>query len=258
MPVPKFNSSDPEVANQPERTLRVELAAAYRILALEGLDDGIWNHLSCAIPGEAREFLLKPHGLLFSEVTASSLIVVGLDGGLVRGAGMWEPTAFYIHSRVHRAYPFMPCVMHLHPPHATALACAMDNRLRPLSQDCLRFYDRLAYFDEYGGLALSEGEGDRMVAAVDGHTALMMASHGVMVVGRTIAEALYDMHYLEIACGAQARAVQMAGGGALREVPPDVAALTSRQINRNRLQDAELYLAAMMRRLDALGEDYRR
>ncbi|WCT74355.1 class II aldolase/adducin family protein [Sphingomonas naphthae] len=240
-----------------EWQVRVELAAAYRILALEGLDDGIWNHLSCAIPG-TDHFLLKPHGLLFCEVTASNLIVVALDGALIRGEGMWEPTAFTIHSRVHAAFPDLPCVMHLHPPHATALACAEENRLLPLSQDCLRFIGRLGYFDEYGGLALAPEEGNRMVAALAGNTTLMMANHGVLTTGRTVAEALYDMHYIEVACAAQALAVQSAIGGRVRLVDPETAALTHAQINRNRLKDATMHLAAQMRLLDRAGSDYAR
>lgn len=238
-----------------EQSIREDLAAAYRLLAHEGLDDGIWNHLSCAIPG-TRHFLLKPHGLLFSEVTASSLIVVALDGTLVRGEGMWEPTAFYIHSRIHAAFPEFACVMHVHPPEATALASVEQNRLLPLSQDCLRFYGRLAYFDHYGGLALSPAEGDAMVEAMRGHTTLMMANHGVLTAGRTVAEALYDMHYLEVACAAQNRARAAAGAGALRLVPDDIATLTFQQINRNRLTDARMHLNAYRRRLDRAGEDY--
>lgn len=238
-----------------ELAIREDLAAAYRLLALEGLDDGIWNHLSCAIPGTAH-FLLKPHGLLFSEVTAGSLIVVALDGTLIRGEGMWEPTAFHIHSRIHAAFPQFACVMHVHPPQATALASIADNRLLPLSQDSLRFYGRLAYFDDYTGLALSPAEGDAMVEAMRGHTTLMMANHGVITAGRTVAEALYDMHYLEVACAAQNRARIAAGGGALRLVPEDIARLAHQQLNRNRLRDARMHLDAYRRRLDAAGEDY--
>lgn len=238
-----------------EQQIREDLAAAYRLLAHEGLDDGIWNHLSCAIPGTGH-FLLKPHGLLFSEVTASSLIVIALDGTLIRGEGMWEPTAFYIHSRIHAAFPEFACVMHVHPPEATALASIAENRLLPLSQDCLRFTGRLGYFDQYGGLALSPAEGDAMVDAMRGHTTLMMANHGVITAGRTVAEALYDMHYLEVACAHQNRTRAAAGNGALRLVPEDIARLTHQQINRNRLRDARMHLDAYRRRLDAAGEDY--
>ncbi len=163
-----------------ERRARVDLAAAHRLIARAGLDDGIWNHLSLALPGRTDRFLLKPHGLLFGEVRASDLIVVDLDGRLIEGAGRWEPTAFYIHSRLHRARPELRCVMHGHMPYATALSAARDNRLLPVTQDCLRFHGRVGYYDDYNGLALDESEGDRMVAALGAHDVLFMAHHGVL------------------------------------------------------------------------------
>jgi ribulose-5-phosphate 4-epimerase/fuculose-1-phosphate aldolase len=247
----------PAIATDAERQARIELAAAYRLVAREGLDDGIWNHLSLALPGRDDRFLLKPHGLLFGEVTASALIVVDLDGRRLAGEGLWEPTAFYIHARIHRARPDLKCVMHGHMPHLAALAACEDQRLLPLSQDSLRFHDRLAYYDDYNGLALDEAEGDRMVAALGARDILILANHGVLVGARSVAEALYDLHYLELACRLQMLARQTAGGGALRLVAPDVAARTVRDLRRNIAADAALHLAAHMRLLDREQPDYR-
>jgi ribulose-5-phosphate 4-epimerase/fuculose-1-phosphate aldolase len=238
------------------RRARVELAAAYRIAALEHLDDGIWNHFSAAVPGQPGHFLLKPHGPLFSEVTASSLIVVDLDGNIVEGDGHWNPTAFYIHGRMHAALPDAHIVFHTHMPHATAVACTQSNRLLPLTQNSMRFHGRVASYNDYGGLALGEEEADRMVAALDGRPILMMANHGVLVTAATIADAVYNLHYLELACRDQILAVQAATGDALRLIPDDVAALTCEQLSRHRLRDAEIHLAAMLRVLDRVNPGY--
>lgn len=235
----------------------MELAAAHRLAARAGWDDGIWNHFTLALPGRDDRFLLKPHGLLFSEVTASRLIVVDLDGGLVEGEGVWEPTAFYIHGRLHRAFPALRCVLHTHMPWASALMACRENRLLPVTQDALRFEGRIAYDDAYHGLALGPEEGDRMVAAMQGRDILMMANHGVLVGGATVADAIYSLHYLETACAAQGRARQMAGPEGMRPVEPATAALAAGQLNRNRLADAALHLAAFMRVLDREEPDYR-
>lgn len=247
--------TDPSAADVAHRA-RVELAAAHRLIARAGLDDGIWNHLSLAVPGRDDRFLLKPHGLLFGEVRASDLIVVDLEGALVEGTGRWEPTAFYIHSRLHRARPDLRCVMHGHMPHASALSALSENRLLPVTQDCLRFHGRVGYYDDYNGLALDEAEGDRMVAALGSHDVLFLAHHGVLVGGATVAEALYLMHYLEVACRAQLLAAS-ASAGRPRLVSDEIASLASRQLNRNRAEDAALHLAAYQRVLDREQPDYR-
>lgn len=236
---------------------REHLAAAYRIAALEGLDDGIWNHFSMAVPGAEDTFLLKPHGLLFSEVRASDLIVVDLEGNMIEGKGKWEPTAFYIHSRVHRASPKFACVFHTHMPYTTAVACSKNNRLQMVTQNCMRFWGRVGYYDDYGGLVLGVQEADRMVAALAGNDVLLLASHGVLVTASTVADAVYNLHYLEVACKDQVMAVQAAGNDGVRIVPPDVAELACRQLNRNRLGDAEVHFEAMQRTLDRVMPGYR-
>lgn len=246
-----------QIISDAEQTARLELAAAYRLAAREGLDDGIWNHFSLAVPGHADRFLLKPHGLLFSEVTAGNLIVVDHAGNRIAGEGLWEPTAFYIHARIHSARPDLRCVMHTHMPHLAALAACADRRLLPLSQDSLRFYGRLAYYDHYNGLALDEAEGDRMVAALGDRTILVLANHGVLVGAPDVAQALYDLHYLELACRLQYLARSMAAGGALQLIDPAVAERTAADLNRNVAADAALHLAAHMRLLDREESGYR-
>jgi ribulose-5-phosphate 4-epimerase/fuculose-1-phosphate aldolase len=237
-----------------EARTRVELAAAYRICAVERLDDGVFNHFSCAVPGEPGHFLLKPFGLLFEEVTASGLIKVDVDGRIVAGQGMWEPTAFHIHSRIHRAVPRAHCVMHTHMPYTTALSTLAAMRIRPINQSSMRFVCRTAYLQTYGGLVLDAAEGDQIVAAFADKDVLLMANHGAMVIGPSVAHCLYDLHYLEVAARDQWLAI--AAGALVREVSPDIVARTAAQIVDERLQAADVHLAAMMRKLDRENPGY--
>jgi ribulose-5-phosphate 4-epimerase/fuculose-1-phosphate aldolase len=237
-----------------EWATRVALAASYRIAALEGLDDGIFNHFSCAVPGEPGHFLLKPFGPLFSEITASGLIKVDLDGRIVAGTGRWEPTAFHIHSRIHAAIPRAACVLHTHMPYATALTNLADMRIQPINQSTIRFVRGAAYLDTYGGLVLDAEEGDRIVAALAEHDVLLMANHGVMVIGPTVSRCVYDLHYLEVAARDQWYA--LATGRELRLVPDDIVDRTARQMVDERDMANEPHFAAMLRRLDRENPGY--
>ncbi len=243
-----------DAAPAAERDARIQLAAAYRICALEGLDDGVFNHFSCAVPGEPGRFLLKPFGPLFEEVTASGLIKVDVDGRVVEGDGVWEPTAFHIHSRIHRAVPRAHCVMHTHMPYATAISSLADMRIRPLNQSSMRFTRRTAYLERYGGLVLDAEEGDMVVAAFAGSDILLMANHGAMVIGPSVAHCLYDLHYLEVAARDQWNA--LATQQPLREIPAAVVDSTAAQMVDERFMAADAHLAAMMRKLDRENPGY--
>lgn len=241
--------------NDPIRRARLELAASYRIAARHGLDDGIWNHFSMAVPGTDDRFLLKPHGVLFNEVTPSGLIVVDLDGNMVEGEGHWEPTAFFIHARMHAALPQARCILHTHMSHATAITNLQENRVLMINQHSLRLWGRIAYDDDYRGLALDNDEADRMCAALAGKDILMMANHGVTVLGRTVADAVYTLHYLEVACATQTLTLSM--GKAPRIIPDDVAALTFQQLELERAEGAGLHLEAELRMLDRESPGWR-
>lgn len=237
-----------------ERRARVELAASYRVAALEGLDDGVFNHFSLAVPGEQDRFLLKPFGPLFEEATASGLIKVDLEGRIVAGDGAWEPTAFHIHSRIHRSIPRARCVMHTHMPFTTALTSLTDMRIQPVNQSSTRFLKRTAYLEHYRGLVLDQEEGDRVVAALADKDVLLMANHGAMVIGETVADCLYDLHYLEVAARDQWHVY--AYGRAPRFIADDVIEHTARQMVEEHEMAAAVHLAAMMRRLDRENPGY--
>jgi ribulose-5-phosphate 4-epimerase/fuculose-1-phosphate aldolase len=239
-------------AADPVTTARRDLAAALRLAARYGLQEGICNHFSLAIPGMEDRFLINPLGLHWAEMRASDLSVVDRDGKVVEGPVV-EPTAFFIHSRIHRAHDHA-CVMHTHMPYATALTLLDDGRLEPVSQTSLKFHDRIAYDDDYNGLALDNEEGDRMAACMGDKPVIFLANHGVIVTGRTVAEAFDDLYYLERA--AQAQVLAGSQGRPLRRVRQDVIELTAGQMMNERLQAAELHFAALKRILDREEPDY--
>lgn len=229
------------------RQARVDLAAAYRVAELQGLSEGICNHFTLLVPGANDQFFLIPHGLHWSEVRASKLIVVSLNGERIEGEGVAEPTAFHIHVPLHRARPDARCILHTHMPHATALTMIEGGRLEMSLQTALHFYDRIAYDESYSGVALDSGEGHRLAKILGNKSVLFMKHHGVIVLGPTVAEAYHDLYYLERACRAQVLA--MSTGQKLAQIPQEIAKRGARQI-RGEQEFAQLHFAALKRVLD--------
>lgn len=180
---------------------RRDLAAIFRWSDRLGLSEGICNHFSYMV--DERHFLINPFGCHWSEMRASRLLLVNQDGQIVEGEGEVEPTALFIHWRIHRSAPKAKCVLHTHMPYATALTCVDHGRLEMCSQNSLRFYHDVAYDDDYQGLALDAGEGDRMARQLGNKRVLFLANHGVVVIGPSIAAAFDDLYYLERACVVQ-------------------------------------------------------
>ena len=234
---------------------RVDLAACFRAAARLGLHEGICNHLSAMLPGSDELFLVNPYGWGFHEVTASRLLVCGFDGTVLAGEGKPEATAFYIHARLHMRLPRARAAFHTHMPNATALAMTDGPPLVWAGQTALKFHGRTVVDDNYNGLALDEAEGDRIAASMGNADIAFMRNHGVMVLGRSIAEAWDDLYYLERACEAQRLALST--GRALRPVPPDVIAATARQMQDVGPEAAILHLDSIKRTLDREAPDYR-
>ena len=230
-----------------ERDARRDLVCALRSAARLDLSEGVCNHFSLALPGKAGQFLINPQGLHWSEVTPADLIVVDGEGRHVSGKHRVEPTAFFIHGRIHRANPRAQCVLHTHMPYATALTIVEGGELAWASQNALRFHGRVAYDNEYNGLALDEAEGDRMAGKLRDADVLFLANHGVIVCGPSVAYAFDDLYYLERACMLQVLA--HGTGKPLRLVPAKIAAATRTQMDAERGQ-ADYYLAALKRILD--------
>lgn len=233
--------------NKAETGARLDLTAALRWASRLGLGEGICNHFSLAVPGREDRFLVNPQGLHWSEVTPADLVVVDAQGRRMEGRHSVEPTAFFIHSAIHRGKSGAACVMHTHMPFATTLTVIHGGRLEWASQNSLRFYGRVAYDDHYNGLALDAAEGERLCARLGNADVAFLANHGIIVCGATVAMAFDDLYYLERACMLQV--LGQGTGKPLRTVPEKIAALTARQM-AGESQQAELHLGALRRILD--------
>ena len=239
---------------------RVDLACALRWAARLNLHEGVCNHFSLAVAGESGEvrgdrFLINPYGWHWSEITASSLVLCDALGRVLEGDNEVEATAFFIHSRIHLKAPQAICVLHTHMPHATTLTVREGGRLRMCEQNALMFYGRVAYDDDYEGLALDAQEGDRLAARLGNASALFLASHGVIVTGRSVAEAFTDLYYLERA--AQVQVLAASDGSRLRTISEEVQQKTAQQMASELPLVAERHFAALRRILDREEPDYR-
>jgi len=188
------------------KTHREDLAAALRWAVRMGWQSGICNHFSLAVDedGDAPAgILINPQGYHWSELTASSLLLMDYDGNVIDGEGTVEPTAFFIHMAIHSRVPTAKCVLHAHPPYSTALMCTQGGRIVNCNQDSLRFHRRIAYDDDFGGIADDAEEGNRIAGALGNKQIMLMAHHGITVTGSTTAKALDDFYYLEIAAKSQ-------------------------------------------------------
>jgi ribulose-5-phosphate 4-epimerase/fuculose-1-phosphate aldolase len=241
-----------------EAELRVELAAAYRLTAKLGMDDLIYTHLSARVPGPDLHFLLNPYGMLFSEVTASSLIKVDQDGKIVDADDRWvrNPTGFVLHSAVHRSGDDRVCVFHTHPINAMAVSC-LKGGLLPLTIWAQQFYKRVSYH-AYEGPPIRLDERDRILANLGNTQVMLLENHGVFVTGRTVAEAFILMYYLEKSCEVQLKA--QATGQELIMPTEEVSEYSARLRYSEEQLTADpgaLEWQALIRQLDSEDPSYR-
>jgi ribulose-5-phosphate 4-epimerase/fuculose-1-phosphate aldolase len=238
--------------NTEVKRARIELAAAYRLAVRFDLHEGISNHFTSRV-GE--NLLLIPHGLHWSEVTASRLLLVDPGGKVIEGEGEVEPSAFFIHSRVLRARPDANCVLHTHQPYATAITLIENGRLLPVSQNSLRFHGRVAYDDHYQGAADHSEAGEALARALGDKDILFHAHHGVVVIGPSVAKAFDDLYFLERAAMVQVLAEST--GRPLREISDEVAeGYVSERRPNNLAKQAEEHFAALLRCLERDEPDY--
>jgi ribulose-5-phosphate 4-epimerase/fuculose-1-phosphate aldolase len=238
-----------------EWNLRVDLAACYRIAAHFRLTDLIYTHISARVPGTEPQFLINAYGLMFDEITASSLVKVALDGTVIddpSGLGI-NPAGFVIHSAIHGARHDVGCVMHTHTTAGLAVA-AQKHGLLPLTQHAMRFTGCLAYHD-YEGIALDTDEQARLVADLGACNAMILRNHGLLTCGPTVHDAFDLMIHLERACQAQVAAT--AGGAELSIPPAAVAARVAQQFARPGRPAPRNAWAALLRMLDRIDPGYR-
>lgn len=239
---------------------RVDLAAALRWAARLGLSEGVDNHFSMTVPGldgeiQGDRFLINPYGWHWSEITASSLVLADDKGNVLEGSNAIEDSAFFIHSRVHIEVPNARVVLHNHMPYTTALTLLEDGRLEMCEQNALQFDGRIAYDDEYNGLALDSNEGDRIANKMGEASILFMACHGVIVTGESVARAFTDLYYLERASMFQVLA--RSTGGNLRQISDSVREATRGQMDKELPLIGERHFNALRRILDREEPDYR-
>jgi ribulose-5-phosphate 4-epimerase/fuculose-1-phosphate aldolase len=189
-----------------EWKVRVDLAATYRLVAHYGWDDMIFTHISARVPGPEHHFLINPYGLMFDEITASSLVKIDLNGNKLEESPFpVNPAGFTIHSAVHSACDEAHCVIHLHTTDGCAVA-AQEEGLLPLTQHAMVIGDDVAYHD-YEGIALDLDERERLVKDMGGKHLMLLRNHGTLSVGKTCADAFLRIYYLERACSMQVKAL---------------------------------------------------
>ncbi len=236
------------------RQARVDLAAALRLAVRFGLQEGICNHFSYAVPGQDDRFLLSPYGTHWSQLGARDLLLVDGAGRVLEGGGEAETAAFCIHAPIHQRHPRARAVLHCHMPYATALTSIEDGRLEPVTQNALRFHGDVAYDDDYNGVAEDPAEGARMAEALGDKRVLFLANHGVIVVGETMAQAFDDLYYLERACEVQVLA--MSTGRPLKRVGDNLAGSFSAAWHAKDGRYGKAHFAALKRVLDAEEPGY--
>jgi ribulose-5-phosphate 4-epimerase/fuculose-1-phosphate aldolase len=256
---------------------RIDLAACYRLIAAYDMTDLIYNHISARVPGEEGNYLINPYGMLYEEITASSLVKIDVDG-----ATLLQPdhgynvnvAGFYLHAPIHRARPDVQCIIHTHTRAGTAVS-GLSEGLLPLSQTAMRFYGRVGYHD-FEGPAISGDECDRVVHDLGSHDVLFLRNHGLLACGRTIPQAFNAIYWLENACRIQ---IDLLGCNRPVHLPSTTAidntvtcfsgneitllneAETNPTLNENARQNSGGYgaleWAALLRKLDKLDPSFR-
>ncbi len=238
-----------------EWDMRVDLAACYRLAAHYRMTDLIYTHISARVPGPEHHFLINAFGLLWDEISASTLVKVTLDGEVVddpTGNGI-NRAGYVIHSAVRRARPDLLCVMHTHTASGIAVS-AQDQGLLPLSQHAMRFTNSIGYH-EYEGLALELEEQARLTRDLGAHKVMILRNHGLLACGESVAEAFDLMYYLERACQSQINA--MAGGVKLRIPAAAVAEKTAAQFKQLPYKAKKTEWKALLRMLDKTEPGYK-
>lgn len=241
--------------NPEEWQLRVDLAACYRLIAAYGWSDLVFTHVSVRIPGPEHHFLINPYGLMFDEITASSLIKIDQAANKVSESPFpVNPAGFTIHSCIHQVREDAGCVLHTHTRAGVGVS-AQKAGLLPLSQQASLVLPSLAYHD-YEGVALFDAEKPRLQADMGMAKFLILRNHGLLVVGKTVAEAFLNMYTLENACRIQIDA--LAGGGELNTIPKTVIDVNQTIMQTVTVgQGAGIAWPALLRKLDRMDESYK-
>jgi ribulose-5-phosphate 4-epimerase/fuculose-1-phosphate aldolase len=244
-----------KLTNLPFYQERVDLAAAFRWTARLGMHEAVANHFSLAVNDEGTRFLMNPNQVHFSLVKASSLLLLDAnDPNTMDQPDAPDPTAWGLHGSIHRHLPHARCVMHVHSIYSTVLASLADSRLLPIDQNCATFFDRYVIDENYGGLAM-EDEGTRCARMLKDpkHKIMIMGNHGVLVIGKSVADAFNRMYYFERAAETYIKALQT--GQKLRVLSDEIAEKVAAEIEDYPGQ-AERHLADLKTLLERQEPDF--
>ena len=246
------------VVSEDEWNLRVNLAACYRLVAMYGWSDLIFTHISAKLPesvsGKDHHFLINPYGLMFDEITASSLLKIDLQGNQINESTFYVNHAgFVIHSTIHEARHDAVCVLHTHSRAGVAVS-AQKEGLLPISQQSSLLLSSLAYHD-YEGLAVHDDERDRLKADLGDNKYMILRNHGLLTVGCSVPDAFLAMYFLETSCQIQ---ISAQAGGTLSPVPQKVldGVTSAVRVQQSKGSAADLAWPALLRRLDRLSPGY--
>jgi ribulose-5-phosphate 4-epimerase/fuculose-1-phosphate aldolase len=236
-----------------EREARVQLAGCYRIFAMLGWTEMIFNHVTLRVPGSGKHLLINPFGLHYSEITASSLVLIDIEGNPLRES-KWpvNKAGFVIHSAIHGAIEDAHCVMHTHTTTGMAVACLKDG-LSPTNFYAAQLHGGVAYHD-FEGITVEEGERKRLVASIGGKHAVILRNHGLLAWGPSVPEAFMTLWTLQRACDVQ---IASSAAGSLNPIKSDVFAQTVRESGPGEKRTCEDVFAAMQRLVDAKDPSYR-
>jgi ribulose-5-phosphate 4-epimerase/fuculose-1-phosphate aldolase len=236
-----------------ERKARVELAAAYRVFDLLGWTEMIFNHITVRVPGPEVRFLINPFGLHYSEITASSLVLIDVDGNPVRETE-WpvNRAGFVIHSAIHGAIGQAHCVMHTHTTSGIAVACLKEG-LSPDNFYGAMLHGRVAYHD-FEGITVEEGERERLVRDIGDKPAVILRNHGLLAWGPSVSEAFLMLWTMQRACDVQ---IAASGAGRINPIRPEVFPQTVREAGPAEKRTCDDVFAALQRQIDARDPSYR-
>ena len=235
---------------------RVNLAACYRLIDRYGMSDLIYNHITARIPGSDDHLLINLYGLLYKEITASSLVKIDVEGNILSTPDTdygINKSGYVIHGAIHKARPDVACIIHTHTRAGMAVS-SVKSGLLPMTQTSMRFAGHLGYHD-YEGVALDLDEQARLIEDLGARMTMILCNHGLLSCGTTVRQAFDYLYYLERACQTQISA--LAGGSKLRMPPPEVAEKVARQFERPGYQEKKGEWRALLRMLDRTQPSYK-
>ena len=235
--------------------LKRDLAAVFRWTAKLNMNEGIANHFSVCLP-DSNDFYVNGSGLHFSSIKASDMVLVEQNKieEIKKKPELVDPTALNIHGTIHKKIPHARCILHLHSKYATVLSTLKNPKLEPIDQNTMRFYNRVAIHNDFGGLGFEE-ESNKMARAIGNNRVMLLANHGILTLGQTVAEAFDELYYFEKACETYITALST--NKELKIASSDVAEKTAQEWENYPVNMGEQHLKEIRKILDKEDPSYK-